>query len=171
MHTKNSCFMSVIHSFIPSLCLKVPESPSIYQPAASSQAGPYALLNNVTDRQTNKQTDRQTDANTYAVMARTKQATPLRREPSSQYSLRSRDAAGATNEKPNGHSVANGNANDLGRGQKPHAPASAAAKKNAGILTLVIDVAGIYASLFVSPYPTLFISSWAKPCQRQQTDG
>ncbi|KAL2124136.1 hypothetical protein VTJ04DRAFT_501 [Mycothermus thermophilus] len=85
-------------------------------------------------------------------MARTKQATPLRREPSSQYSLRSRDAAGATNEKPNGHSVANGNANDLGRGQKPHAPASAAAKKNAGILTLVIDVAGIYASFLTWAY-------------------
>jgi UDP-galactose transporter B1 len=85
-------------------------------------------------------------------MARVKQATPLRREPSSEYSgkhdrtPRSREAS-ATHatmaEKPNG--AANGQAS---AGAETKAPvAVAVAKKEAGIVTLIIDVAGIYASL------------------------
>ncbi len=87
-------------------------------------------------------------------MARTKQATPLRREPSSEYASkldrtpRSREAS-ATHElaemaeKPN-----NGQANGQANGHAP-SPADKApvAKKDAGVVTLVIDVAGIYASL------------------------
>jgi UDP-galactose transporter B1 len=84
-------------------------------------------------------------------MARTKQATPLRREPSSEYASkldrapRSREAS-ATHEmaeKPDGE--ANGHAN--GHAPSPAADTAPVAKKDAGIVTLVIDVAGIYASL------------------------
>ena len=83
-------------------------------------------------------------------MARIKQATPLRREPSSEYSgkhdrtPRSREASAthAMPEKPN--KTANGQAS---AGAETKAPAAAVAKKEAGIVTLIIDVAGIYASL------------------------
>ncbi|KAL1844020.1 hypothetical protein VTJ49DRAFT_5771 [Mycothermus thermophilus] len=81
-------------------------------------------------------------------MARTKQATPLRREPSSEYSVRNRDT-GAT-EKVNGH-VANGNGKDLAAAESK-TPAAVSAKKKAGIVTLVIDVAGIYASFLTWAY-------------------
>ncbi|KAK4043190.1 UAA transporter family-domain-containing protein [Parachaetomium inaequale] len=87
-------------------------------------------------------------------MARIKQATPLRREPSSEYSgkhdrtPRSREvsATHAMAEKPNG--TANGHAS---AGAETKAPV-AVAKKEAGIVTLIIDVAGIYASFLTWAY-------------------
>ncbi|KAL2271716.1 hypothetical protein VTJ83DRAFT_1087 [Remersonia thermophila] len=81
-------------------------------------------------------------------MARTKQATPLRREPSSEYSLRYGDTG--TTEKSNGTIVNGTKSQDLAAaGSK--APA-VAAKKNAGVVTLIIDVAGIYASFLTWAY-------------------
>jgi hypothetical protein len=79
------------------------------------------------------------------AMARTKQATPLRREPSSEYASkldrtpRSREVSATheTAEKPNGK--ANGMVSPGG--------IAPVAKKDPGIVTLIIDVAGIYASL------------------------
>ncbi|KAL2157950.1 hypothetical protein VTH06DRAFT_5005 [Thermothelomyces fergusii] len=83
-------------------------------------------------------------------MARTKQATPLRREPSSEYSsksdraprIREANAAQTTAE------LANGKAPPL---EGPSAP-RAGAKKEAGVVTLIIDVAGIYASFLTWAY-------------------
>lgn len=79
-------------------------------------------------------------------MARSKQTTPMRREPSSEYvskqerSPLSRETSIAkTNGEASGASVAK-------------APVAAAAKKNAGLATLVIDVAGIYASFLTWGY-------------------
>ncbi len=81
-------------------------------------------------------------------MARTKQATPLRREPSSEYASkldrtpRSREVS-ATHEaveepngKANGHAVT-----------EVKSETAAVAKKDPSVVTLIIDVAGIYASL------------------------
>jgi UDP-galactose transporter B1 len=72
-------------------------------------------------------------------MARTKQATPVRREPSSEYTgshdrvLKSRaDLVNGDHGKTNG---------------QPEAGKAAPSKKEAGLTTLVMDVAGIYASL------------------------
>jgi solute carrier family 35 (UDP-galactose transporter), member B1 len=70
-------------------------------------------------------------------MARAKQATPIRREPSSEY-VSKHDRTLQSNGKANG----NANANAIGT-QTAKLPA----RKDAGIATLVIDVAGIYASL------------------------
>ncbi|KAK4242635.1 UAA transporter family-domain-containing protein [Achaetomium macrosporum] len=91
-------------------------------------------------------------------MARTKQATPLRREPSSEYaskhdrSARSR-APIATNgivEKPIGKT--NGQVSgDRAPGAESKAEARVT-KRDAGIVTLVIDVAGIYASFLTWAY-------------------
>ncbi|KAK5664029.1 hypothetical protein OQA88_243 [Cercophora sp. LCS_1] len=64
-------------------------------------------------------------------MARSKQATPVRREPSSEYV--SKYDRSPSNSKPNGKA-------EVSR------PVAAPAKKEAGIVTLIIDVAGIYAS-------------------------
>ena len=84
-------------------------------------------------------------------MARTKQATPVRRTPSSEYSgkhdrILQRKDPGAANglpEKVNG--AANGQA--AGQSKTSHGDKPAVAKKDAGIVTLITDVAGIYASL------------------------
>lgn len=83
-------------------------------------------------------------------MARHKQATPLRREHSSEYTS-SADRNGATptkrsrnldNTSPAPLSKANGQANGA-----VVAPVAAQKKKQAGLLELVIGVSGIYASL------------------------
>ena len=82
-------------------------------------------------------------------MARTKQATPLRREPSSEYSgkhdrlPRSREVSATHEMEEKLSEVANG------RDTAPRAEIKTplVAKKEAGIVTLIIDVAGIYASL------------------------
>lgn len=87
-------------------------------------------------------------------MARIKQATPLRREPSSEYAgkhdLRNWEegAANGTTTTTTGTDVRglNGEANGKEKGQVA-AAAAAVVRKEAGIVTLVIDVAGIYASL------------------------
>lgn len=79
-------------------------------------------------------------------MARTKQATPLRRDPSSEYFSRdttgtpSRSPAAWENEKSNGE--ANGRAN----GSEARKPATA--RKEAGAMQLLMAVGGIYASLY-----------------------
>ena len=84
-------------------------------------------------------------------MARTKQATPLRREPSSEYSSKL-DRAPRSREPSESHEVAahepNGKANGLAAVEsKSQSEAAAVAKKDPGVVTLIIDVAGIYASL------------------------
>jgi hypothetical protein len=82
----------------------------------------------------------------YFAMARTKQATPLRRDPSSEYFSRdltgtpSRSPAAWENEKSNGE--ANGHAN----GSVAEKPATA--RKEAGAMQLLVAVGGIYASLY-----------------------
>lgn len=73
-------------------------------------------------------------------MARSKQATPVRREPSSEYV--SKYDRSPSNGKPNGKPDAS---------QLAAAPATPA-KKDAGVVTLIIDVAGIYASLYDAPF-------------------
>lgn len=90
-------------------------------------------------------------------MARTKQATPIRREPSSEYISKSdrspkRMVATPAEASPK----ANGNARAVAV-----APASPSTK-DAGVVTLIIDVAGIYASLYVpAPPPSPFLSESA----------
>ncbi|GAB1320596.1 UDP-galactose transporter [Madurella fahalii] len=89
-------------------------------------------------------------------MARTKQATPIRREPSSEYASkhdrttqrRELDASDGTAEKATGKAngqALSGSSSDAG-GKAP------VAKKDAGITTLIIDVAGIYASFLTWAY-------------------
>jgi len=83
-------------------------------------------------------------------MARTKQATPIRREPSSEYFSKSdrspkRMVATPTEASPK----ANGGA-----------VAPAPSTQDAGVVTLIIDVAGIYASLYV-PRPLPFLHETA----------
>lgn len=68
-------------------------------------------------------------------MARSKQATPVRREPSSEYVSKYY------------RSPSNGKANDEADISQRTATPAIPAKKDAGIVTLIIDVAGIYASL------------------------
>lgn len=90
-------------------------------------------------------------------MARTKQATPLRREPSSEYSSkydrapRTREASATQPMVELANGEANGKAPPKDLSSAPRAetktPVTGVAKKEAGILTLIIDVAGIYASL------------------------
>jgi hypothetical protein len=80
-------------------------------------------------------------------MARTKQATPIRREPSSEYISKSdrspkRMVATPTEVSPKANGKAAGGA-----------VAPAPSTKEAGVVTLIIDVAGIYASLYV-PRPS-----------------
>ena len=74
-------------------------------------------------------------------MARTKQATPLRRELSSEYASKydriPKESPSASNGAANGHVAA--------RADTPKATTTT--KKEAGLVTLFIDVAGIYASL------------------------
>ncbi|KAH6627861.1 UAA transporter family-domain-containing protein [Chaetomium tenue] len=87
-------------------------------------------------------------------MARTKQATPLRREPSSEYSgkhdrlPRSREVSGTHEMEGKLSEMANG------RETAPRAEVKTpvVAKKEAGIVTLIIDVAGIYASFLTWAY-------------------
>lgn len=86
-------------------------------------------------------------------MARTKQATPIRREPSSEYISKSdrspkRMVATPADASP----TANGNANSAAVAPAP--PST----KDAGVVTLIIDVAGIYASLFVPAATPPFLS-------------
>ncbi|KXX76465.1 UDP-galactose transporter 1 [Madurella mycetomatis] len=84
-------------------------------------------------------------------MARTKQATPIRREPSSEYASkhdrtmqrRELDASNGTAEKD----IAKANGQALSGSSKV-----SGAKKEAGITTLIIDVAGIYASFLTWAY-------------------
>lgn len=72
-------------------------------------------------------------------MARSKQATPIRREPSSEYvSKQDRTTPSKISAAVN-KATSNGSAHGANVGQ--------AAKREAGLVTLVIDVAGIYASL------------------------
>ena len=80
-------------------------------------------------------------------MARSKQATPIQREPSSEYFSKSDRSPRS---KPVTPSEANGKANGkAGIGAAAIAPS----KQDAGIVTLVVDVAGIYASLYVPTAP------------------
>ncbi|KAK4106638.1 UAA-domain-containing protein [Parathielavia hyrcaniae] len=90
-------------------------------------------------------------------MARTKQPTPLRREPSSEYTskvdrtTRSREVS-ATHETPD---ELNGKANGevMASSDVPNTDMKAAvARKDAGVVTLIIDVAGIYASFLTWAY-------------------
>ncbi|KAJ4304461.1 UDP-galactose transporter [Collariella sp. IMI 366227] len=87
-------------------------------------------------------------------MARTKQATPLRREPSSEYASkhdrtpRSRQTS-ATHELVEKH---NGKANGEVSAVNSTLSQAPVAKKDAGIVTLIIDVAGIYASFLTWAY-------------------
>jgi UDP-galactose transporter B1 len=84
-------------------------------------------------------------------MARTKQATPLRRELSSEYTgkhdrtPRSREVSATHDLVEKLNVVANGQASAAADSATP--AAVAVAKKEAGVVTLIIDVAGIYASL------------------------
>jgi UDP-galactose transporter B1 len=72
-------------------------------------------------------------------MARSKQVTPMRREPSSEYvSKQDRTTPGKESVAVN-KATFNGSAHGANVGQL--------AKHEAGVVTLVIDVAGIYASL------------------------
>jgi UDP-galactose transporter B1 len=80
-------------------------------------------------------------------MARTKQATPLRRDPSSEYF--SRDTSGTPSRSPGSwdkeksNSGANGHKN--GSITKSSTPK---AQTEAGLIQLLIAVGGIYASLY-----------------------
>lgn len=73
-------------------------------------------------------------------MARTKQATPIRRELSSEYASKHdripKESPSVSNGKANGHVAA-----------RADTPKPTTTKKEAGLVTLIIDVAGIYASL------------------------
>lgn len=75
-------------------------------------------------------------------MARTKQATPVRREVSSEY-LSKHDRI----PKENGSASPNGEANGHVARALSEASTAKLSKKEAGLVTLIIDVAGIYASL------------------------
>jgi len=92
----------------------------------------------------------------YFIMARSKQATPIRREPSSEYvSKQDRMAPGRETAVASKASAdANGSA-DSSQVGKP------AAKSDAGVVTLVIDVAGIYASLCANPTPCYTPPYWS----------
>ncbi len=80
-------------------------------------------------------------------MARTKRP-PVQREPSSEYTSKldrtpsrqvaPNDNGDVSNGKVNGHTVA------------PQTSVASTGKKDGSIVTLVIDVAGIYASLYVT---------------------
>lgn len=78
-------------------------------------------------------------------MARTKQATPIRREPSSEYaSKHDRTTQRRELDVPNGMAEKDiAKAND----QALSGSGKVSSAKEAGITTLIIDVAGIYASL------------------------
>ncbi|KAK3296042.1 UAA transporter family-domain-containing protein [Chaetomium fimeti] len=91
-------------------------------------------------------------------MARTKQATPLRREPSSEYSgkhdrlPRSREVSATHEMEEKSNGVANGQVSVGDTAPRDEAAAPVVAKKDAGIVTLIIDVAGIYASFLTWAY-------------------
>ena len=72
-------------------------------------------------------------------MARSKQVTPIRREPSSEYV--SKQDRGTPGQESAVFSKATSNGNAYGG----HVEQSA--KRETGVVTLIIDVAGIYASL------------------------
>ena len=76
-------------------------------------------------------------------MARTKR-TPVQREPSSEYTSKL-DRVFTKQEIPNGVEEINGKAN--GVVETSSGASAPVGKKDAGIVTLVIDVAGIYVSL------------------------
>ena len=80
-------------------------------------------------------------------MARTKQATPLRRNPSSEYT--SKADPRSLDKKRNGNAPAqNGETHTLKNAVvKSDAPLKEKAQKEAGALQLVFAVAGIYGSL------------------------
>lgn len=79
-------------------------------------------------------------------MARIKQATPVRREPSSEYASK-HDRAPKAREQDAANGKANGVVSNGGGSASSNADKAPVAKKEAGIVTLIIDVAGIYASL------------------------
>jgi UDP-galactose transporter B1 len=85
-------------------------------------------------------------------MARTKQATPLRRNPSSEYTSKA-EAPGTPSRNPrNLDKEANGNApaqNGHALGLKSNAPVKEKVQKEAGALQFVVAVGGIYGSLYV----------------------
>ncbi|KAL2022308.1 hypothetical protein VTK56DRAFT_5706 [Thermocarpiscus australiensis] len=88
-------------------------------------------------------------------MARKKQATPIQRTPSSEYaSKHDRRRHGRELEDANGMmEKANGHADrPVSRGGSGGSAKAPVARKEAGILTLVIDVAGIYASFLTWAY-------------------
>ncbi|KAL2166716.1 hypothetical protein VTG60DRAFT_2279 [Thermothelomyces hinnuleus] len=93
-------------------------------------------------------------------MARTKQATPLRREPSSEYSgkhdrtprIREASATQTMAEMANGKVNGQAPLKDPAPRAEAKTPAATGAKKEAGIVTLIIDVAGIYASFLTWAY-------------------
>src|SRR3978361_1506750 len=93
-------------------------------------------------------------------MARTKQATPLRRDPSSEYFTR--DTTGTPSRSPGSwdSDKSNGSANGHTNGSvvKGSAPA---VQKEAGAMQLLVAVGGIYASLYV--LPPLWLTMLTRP--------
>ncbi|KAH8879420.1 UAA transporter [Thozetella sp. PMI_491] len=77
-------------------------------------------------------------------MARTKR-TPVQREPSSEYTSK-------LDRTPNGHEAVQHPAQTNGKVDAPPAKSAPSLKTEAGIVTLVIDVAGIYASFLTWAY-------------------
>ena len=84
-------------------------------------------------------------------MARTKQATPLRRDPSSEYFRR--DTAGSPSRSPGSWDKEMSNGESNGHANGSAAKGSAAAQNEAGAMQLLVAVGGIYASLYApSPF-------------------
>lgn len=80
-------------------------------------------------------------------MARTKQATPLRREPSSEFVSKgevNRTSTRSSRELPIGEVISAGTTNGISIGKIVEE------KKEAGALQLIFAVAGIYGSLYAS---------------------
>ncbi|OBT49571.1 hypothetical protein VE04_09884 [Pseudogymnoascus sp. 24MN13] len=110
-------------------------------------------------------------------MARHKQATPLRREVSSEYTS-SADRVGTptkisrTFDSPAAAAApmkVNGRVN--GAVVAPTVAVKVEKKKQAGLVELVIGVAGIYASLYVPPHsPHLQQKKWEEKKKRKKRD-
>jgi UDP-galactose transporter B1 len=80
-------------------------------------------------------------------MARTKQATPQRRNPSSEYTSKADPNGTPTRVSRNLNKDLNGNANGHTNGRVPEKFAPKENQKGAGALQLLIAVSGIYGSL------------------------
>lgn len=85
-------------------------------------------------------------------MARSKQATPIRRQTSSEYFSKA-DALARTPSHGNGVATTATSSKSNGKVSVPAAPVEA---KEAGVVQILIAVGGIYASLYVVAYPPLF---------------